>query len=68
MTHDPQTLEAFGYQVHQGTASDGSLAGRWWWTLFQPGWSGVETAPGDFGTEEEAWQDAEAAYVVECAA
>jgi hypothetical protein len=44
-----------------------NLQGRWWWSLCQPGWDGVETSPDDFDTEEQAWQDAGAAYLLECA-
>jgi hypothetical protein len=60
-------VEAFGYRVHLGGPDDGELAGRWWWSLCQPGWDGVETSPDDFDTEEQAWQDAGAAYLLECA-
>lgn len=55
---------AFGYEVHQGTEADGALAGRWWWTLSQDGWSGIECGP-DFATEDEAWDDAVVAHASE---
>lgn len=48
-------LQAVGYQVHQGTAADGDLAGRWWWTRFQPGWGECESSPGDFDSADQAW-------------
>jgi len=48
-----------GFQVQQGGPKDGpELNGLWWWTLTQPGWSGVETSPDEFVTESEAWSDA----------
>lgn len=48
-----------GFQVEQGTVEDGpTLDGRWWWTLSRPSWSGVESSPGEFETEAEAWSDA----------
>lgn len=52
-------VKAAGFQIHQGTVADGEdLNGRWWWTLSQPGWSGVETALGAFNSDAEAWADA----------
>ena len=51
-------LRERGYDVHHGQPSDGELAGRYWWTLHRAGWSGIETAEGDFASEDEAWQDA----------
>ena len=56
-------LAAFGFQVHLGSADDGSLDGRWWWTLFKEGWGECETSPAQFDTDAEAWDDAEAAYL-----
>lgn len=47
-----------GYQVHFGNAEDEALAGRWWWTLFRAGWSGIEVSDHDFATERDAWSDA----------
>lgn len=65
MNHDTAALEAVGYQVHQGTPADGDLAGRWWWTLFQPGWGECEVSPGDFDTAEQAWANAAAAHAAD---
>ncbi|VWC79201.1 hypothetical protein BLA39750_01071 [Burkholderia lata] len=37
---------------------DEQLRGRYWWTITQPRWSGIESSEGDFSTEQEAWADA----------
>ncbi|BBA45478.1 TPA: hypothetical protein ACK3Q6_007017 [Burkholderia cepacia] len=37
---------------------DELLRGRYWWTVTQPHWSGIESSEGDFSTEQEAWADA----------
>lgn len=56
---DIASAKAAGFQVHVGDASHGlDLVGRWWWTLSQPGWSGVESSDGDFDDERKAWADA----------
>lgn len=51
-------LAAAGYETHLGTSAHAELAGRWWWTLYRPGWSGVETSSGTWATEDEALTDA----------
>ncbi|ABO59894.1 hypothetical protein Bcep1808_7008 (plasmid) [Burkholderia vietnamiensis G4] len=55
---DRDALTRAGFRMHCGGRFDGALCGRWWWTLCQPGWSGVETAALDFKSEDEAWADA----------
>ncbi|WP_198390431.1 hypothetical protein [Burkholderia ubonensis] len=55
---DKEALTRLGFNVHRGGRFDGALCGRWWWTLCQPGWSGVETAHFDFDTADQAWLDA----------
>jgi len=48
-----------GFQVQQGSPDHGpDLNGRWWWTLNQPGWTGVETSHENFDTKASAWSDA----------
>lgn len=72
MTPDQITrLQAAGYRVHTAAAEAGDskpvreLHGRWWWTLHRPGWSGVETDPEDWPTEEHAWGAAAIHHVSE---
>lgn len=64
-----QQAHEFGYRVHGGVdnelARDVGLAGRWWWTLVRPGWSGAECSPTDWATEDEAWNDAIVAHASE---
>lgn len=55
---DIAKVVAAGFKVHAGKVADGDLVGRWWWTLAQRGWTGVESAPGDFDTAAHAWADA----------
>lgn len=57
---DVAAAKSFGFQAHLGNAEDHGpeLAGRWWWTVTRPGWSGIEASPDDFATEAEAWADA----------
>lgn len=47
-----------GFEVHTGDGSDPNLDGRWWWSLYQDSWSGVETSGREFDTEAAAWSDA----------
>lgn len=57
--NDVAEAKSTGFQVHKGNASDDhDLLDRWWWTLSQPGWTGVETSHGDFDSEHAAWADA----------
>lgn len=44
----------FGFRLEYGAElDDDTLRGRWWWSLTQCGWSGIET--GDtFATQREA--------------
>lgn len=56
---------AFGYRVHRGGPEDGELSGRWWWTLTQPGWSGVEVDSGHHPTRRLAWASAIKAHTEE---
>ena len=64
--HHITQAQAYGFRVHQGTAEDGAeLAGRWWWSLARPGWSGAEVSAQDWGSEAEAWDDAVVAHVGE---
>lgn len=57
---DIAEAKAAGFVVELGAADcpDEELRGRWWWTLTQPGWSGIESTDDDFATEREAWVDA----------
>lgn len=57
-TEASRRAQSAGFEVHFGTPADGDLAGRYWWTLFQRGWSGAECAPGTFSTGDDAWEDA----------
>lgn len=50
--------KAAGFDVHTGDGSDPTLQGKWWWSLHQDGWSGVETSDREFDTETAAWADA----------
>jgi hypothetical protein len=54
-----------GYQVHRGGDNEQDLAGRYWWTLCRPGWSGVETDPHTHTTEADAWSSAIAAHALD---
>lgn len=48
-------LHAAGFQVHQGGPDAGDLAGRFWWTRMQDGWSEPECDPDEHDTEDDAW-------------
>ena len=54
---------AAGFRVELGApdCANPELAGRWWWTLIQPGWAEVESSRSDFDTAAQAWADAERA-------
>ncbi|MGF6604609.1 coenzyme F420-reducing hydrogenase beta subunit [Paraburkholderia sp. GAS448] len=57
---DMADAKAAGFVVELGAADcpEENLRGRWWWTLTQPRWSGIEASEGDFDTEAAAWADA----------
>ncbi|MWL91808.1 MULTISPECIES: hypothetical protein [Cupriavidus] len=56
---DVAEAKSAGFLIHKGSASDGhDLLGRWWWTLSQPGWTGVEASHGAYDSELAAWADA----------
>jgi hypothetical protein len=57
-----------GYRVHGGTAEDGALCDRFWWTLFRPGWSEPEVSNGDWPSSGGAEDAAVAALADEVAA
>ncbi|KVV07447.1 hypothetical protein [Burkholderia ubonensis] len=57
-SHDISEAKAAGFKVEFGGPEADDLRGRWWWTLIQPGWSGIEASEGDFNTEAAAWADA----------
>jgi hypothetical protein len=55
-------LESAGYRVEgPGDPSDPELAGRHWWTLTRPGWSGIECGRSVLSAEA-AWLDALATF------
>lgn len=58
---------ANGYRVHgPGEAHEGvKLQGKYWWTLYRDGWSGVETSPGEFSIRDDALNDAVRAHLEE---
>ena len=64
-TNDEQRLaaEQFGYRIEPG---EGTLAGKFWWTLCLAGLD-VEVGPLEFDTEEEACEDAIRAHQNELA-
>ncbi|MGF6440689.1 hypothetical protein [Paraburkholderia youngii] len=49
-----------GFRLEFGApdCGDPELAGRWWWTLGQTGWSGFDVSEGEFDTAAAAWADA----------
>lgn len=51
-------LQALGFRVECGDPDDGTLAGRWWWTLCRDGWSGIETQQDESASADEAWLSA----------
>lgn len=53
---DDVVLTQAGYRI-EGPGSEPPLAGRWWWTLYRDGWSGIECGP-DFDTASQARRDA----------
>lgn len=56
---DKDALTAAGFKVHCGDRDGGDdLCGKWWWTLSQPNWGGVEVSEAQFEVEEDAWADA----------
>lgn len=60
--------QAYGFRIEHGSTDDGvELAGKWWWTLFQDGWSGVETSPETFETYEQVEASVVTAYRQELA-
>lgn len=51
-----------GYRTHQGGAEDPpELQGKWWWSWSDNG-RGIETSPGEWDTEAEAWAGAIVAH------
>ncbi|WP_334043575.1 hypothetical protein [Burkholderia ambifaria] len=58
--NDIADAQAAGFRAEFGAADypDETLRGRWWWTLTQPGWSGVEVSEVNFAAESDAWADA----------
>lgn len=62
------TPEQAGYCLHEGTdPADPELYGKWWWTLTQDGWDGVEVGE-TFDTRGEAEQDMARAFAAEVVA
>lgn len=55
--------ECFGYRIEQG---EGTLAGKFWWTLCLAGLD-VEVSPLEFDSDNEAWDDAIRAHQDELA-
>ncbi|WP_206146747.1 hypothetical protein [Burkholderia sp. Tr-20390] len=57
---DIADAQAAGFRVEFGAEDypDEALRGRWWWTITQPGWSGIEASEANFAAENEAWADA----------
>ncbi len=56
-------LERAGYRV-EGPGDEAELAGRYWWTLYREGWSGIECGA-DFASRDEAVADAWASLQAE---
>lgn len=57
-----------GYRLEEGKdPSDAELFGKWWWTLTQDDWSGIEVGE-TFDTREEAERDMARAFAAEVVA
>ena len=50
----------FGFRVHCGEDEDEEphLLGRWWWSLSNDNWPGIDVSPKDYSSEQDAWEAA----------